>query len=223
MTDYEFEFRIGDAFPEDNPVARYLTVLAMMHNDWKRTMAAMNESLEKPQSIGERVFRFRQLIGYAHEAVEFLDASKSRYQEIGHFLASLGDAARSQYEKVFSSLEGFERWLNGQRDITFHYPAMLRERYQAGDEAVANALRDAADDISSATLGPKYADVRFDFADAVAIWLLGFDLANRPEDREELRRLTVALREAQWALGEFVQHAVGEYLSRRPPGAVRAA
>jgi hypothetical protein len=91
-------------------------------------MAAMNESLEKPDRAGERVFRFRQLIVYAHDAVEFLDASKGRYREIAAFLASLDEAARSQYEKVFISLEGFEQWLNWQRDITFHYPVMLRER-----------------------------------------------------------------------------------------------
>ena len=31
----EFKFRIGDAFPAANPVARFVAVLAVIYNDWR--------------------------------------------------------------------------------------------------------------------------------------------------------------------------------------------
>ncbi len=34
-------FTIGDAFPADDPVARFVTVLAMMSNDWSRFVDQM--------------------------------------------------------------------------------------------------------------------------------------------------------------------------------------
>jgi hypothetical protein len=44
----------------------------------------------------------------------------------------------------------------------------------------------AADDTSSATLGDAYGEIRFEFADAIVVHLLGFKL---PEQEDELRDL----------------------------------
>ncbi len=215
MPDYEVQFQIGLAFPESDLVARYLTVLAMMHNDWKRTMESMNAAVGQSEGEGIKLLRDRQLVGHAHEATTFLNGAKDVCRRSRVSFDGLPAPVLEQYRKVFSALDGFEDWLGTHRDITFHYPEMWPERYAAGQDPIADALTKAATDVSSVTLGPKYSDLRFDFADAVAIYLLGFDVAGNEEDREAFSRLTVALRESQWALGEFVRLAIENYLPRQ--------
>jgi hypothetical protein len=39
----EATFKIGDTFPADDPVARFVTVLAMISNDWQRLAQRMIE------------------------------------------------------------------------------------------------------------------------------------------------------------------------------------
>jgi hypothetical protein len=66
---------------------------------------------------------------------------------------------------------------------------------------------------SSATLGNTYGKVRFEFADAVVVHLLGFKL---PEQEAEFRTLVQALSNARYALGVFVVVAVSTYLASLP-------
>ena len=139
------------------------------------------------------------------------------YQEIDTFVRSLNTEALAHYDKVFTTLAPVEQWMRKQRDITFHYPKMVRESYQADEEAIANALAAAADDTSSVTLTDTYAGISLDFADAVAVHLLGFKL---PQEEEKMRRLIQALRDARYALGVFVVAAVSTYLSSREPGVI---
>jgi hypothetical protein len=219
----EWEFRIGDAFPEHDPVARYLSVLAMIHNDWKRGMTAMNASLGKPDGIGVRLYLFRQLVGSAHEATTFLNDARGRFPGVARFVDQLPPVARTPYDKVFATLAQFDAWLGEHRHITFHYPEMRPERYEAGQDPIATALSRAADDRSSATLGPRYSDVRFDFADAVVAEMLGFDLKT-DEGLKLFKQLVTSLAEAQWALGEFVRLSVEKYLHDGPaPAALTEA
>jgi hypothetical protein len=60
MTANKLTFRIGDAFPVDDPVARFVGVLAVIYNDWRRTMESMVESVDQPDGMGVRLLRFRQ-------------------------------------------------------------------------------------------------------------------------------------------------------------------
>lgn len=95
------------------------------------------------------------------------------------------------------------------------------EKVDAGADPFANALgaSAAAEDTSSATFGPRYKDVRFDFADAIVVHLLGFKL---PEQEDEFSELVQSLREAHLALGHFILGAVLTYLGWHPPPATSA-
>ena len=85
----ECTFRIGDAFPATDPVARFVAVLAIIYNDWRRTMDSMAASVDQPDGMGVRLHRFRQLVGYTHEATEFLKVSRKRYKEVDVFVRSV--------------------------------------------------------------------------------------------------------------------------------------
>ena len=57
----KYTFKIAEAFPEQDPVARFVTVLAMVINDWHRTMALMVSASEadpegkEPETRGVRL------------------------------------------------------------------------------------------------------------------------------------------------------------------------
>jgi hypothetical protein len=62
-------FTIGEAFPASDSVARFITVLAMMSNDWLRLMSAMLEIKDWHRDAeGLRIMSFRQQTALHHEA-----------------------------------------------------------------------------------------------------------------------------------------------------------
>jgi hypothetical protein len=220
LSSWEHTFPIGDALPPADPVARFVAVLAMIYNDWRRTMDSMAAAEDGLEGTGVRLLRFRQIVGYSHEATKFMKGSRRRYRDtVDQFVRGLPQEALDDYARVFSRLAPVESWLKQHRNVTFHYPVMLApEKVEEGRDPFANALTAAAEkhETSSATFGPKYRDVRFDFADAVAVHLLGFEL---PEQEDEFKALVVALREANVALGNFVLAAVATRLGWSPPSA----
>src|SRR2546423_548992 len=64
LSSWEHSFRIGDALPVADPVARFVAVLAMIYNDWRRTSDSMVASVEDTDALGVRLLRFRQVVGY---------------------------------------------------------------------------------------------------------------------------------------------------------------
>jgi hypothetical protein len=68
-------FTIGDAFPADDPVARFVTVLAMMSNDWLRLVKQMLASDDDPgeaDAAGLLVMSFRFQAALHAEAAGFI-------------------------------------------------------------------------------------------------------------------------------------------------------
>jgi hypothetical protein len=56
-----YTFHIGDVFPANDAVARFVAVLGMIVNDWHRSMKFMNHSLEtSADGEGVRMMLFRQ-------------------------------------------------------------------------------------------------------------------------------------------------------------------
>jgi hypothetical protein len=208
-------FKIGEAFPATDPIARFVTVLAMIHNDWLRSMTFMQESAERHPEDGQgiRLMLARQQFAYYHEATTFINESRSHYHpDIDDFIASLDAAAQAHYSAVMAPLAQAERWLSDHRDVTFHYPWLIREKYDAGVEPVANALLAASDIESTITVGERKASVRFRFADEVGVQLVGLF---------ENRDLVKALSAARIALGEFVCAAMRRYMKGLGAGIVR--
>jgi hypothetical protein len=216
------EFKIGEAFPANNPVARFVIVLAMIYNDWRRTMEPMVASVEDadPDGLGIRLLHFRQAVGYSHEATLFLRDARRR-PEIDTFVSGLGAEAPRHYDRMFVALRPVRKWVRHQRNAVFHYPSFIPRDDEPPDfdGRFAAALAAATDETSSATLRDTYREVRLDFADAVAVHRLGFKL---PEQEGDLKALMGALVDAHDALKPFVVHAVDAYLNSLPPGVVRA-
>ena len=193
----------------------------MIYNDWLRTMEPMVDSLKQPDGEGIRMLRFRQSVGYSHEATTFLKGARKRYPKIDAFVSGLDPAVRDHYDRIFVALRPVKKWVQHQRNATFHYPSVVKRKGQDisdFDGRFAEALAAAADDVSSATPAKTYRGVRFDFADAVLVHRLGFKL---PEQEDDLKALMHALTDAHDALKVFVVAAISTYLGSVPPGVER--
>lgn len=210
-------FTIGEAFPARDPVARFVTVLAMMSNDWMRLTTQLLEL--KPfffDADGLIIMSFRHQASLHHEAAEFIRDTRRRFPEVETFLEGLSQEAKDDLQRVLDGVDPkapayHGGWLGENRNVTFHYPEMQADKAAHGKEEVFNALTEAAALEGTISSGASFGSVRFEFADTVvAQWI--------PEHDTEA--VVGNLRDAVSALARFVQRAALAYLESRPDGAV---
>jgi hypothetical protein len=206
-------FTIGKAFPASDSVARFITVLAMMSNDWLRLMSAMLEIKEWHRDAeGLRIMSFRQQTALHHEAAEFICDARKRFPKVKRFIDGLEQSAQDACEQIVGGVDPKSEhylgdWLTDHRNVTFHYPKMHPEAAEHGAEEITQALKAAAEIEGTITDEDTFGSVRFGFADEVVVqWL--------PD--EDARERIAQLRRSVWALARFVQQAAGAYLEARP-------
>jgi hypothetical protein len=214
-----YRFQIGAAFPSDDPVARFVTVLAMMSNYWHRSMRAIDASMEDEDGPGIRLMLARQQAAFYYEATKFIaDSGRSFPTEIEGFMASLDEPTKGHYDTIMAGLDAdsphYQGWLKEHRNVTFHFPLLHPERDTHVDEEIANALRDAASLEGTITAEDSIGSVRFEFADEVGVQLLP-DIVSNQDVTKELGEATVAL-------GLFMHGALLQYIESRQPGTIRA-
>jgi hypothetical protein len=209
-------FKIGDAFPAADPVARFITVIAMMSNDWLRLIADMMELDDAdPDAPAKRVMSFRQQAALHHEAADFITDAERRFPGVKAFIEGLEQEAQDECAQVTGGIDPrsphyLGDWLADHRNVTFHYPEMHPDKAAHGKEEILQALRDAATLEGTITARDSFGTVRFGFADDVAVqWL---------PDVETQVHLIEQLRESVLALARFAQRAAGAYLRSRPEG-----
>lgn len=213
-------FRVGEAFPAGDPVARFITVLGLMSNDWLRSISEMLSLDDSdPDSEAQRVSLFRQQASLHHEAATFIRDAKHRFPEIDSVVSSLPAVAREECDQVVGGIDPSSPayhgdWLADHRNVTFHYPEMHPEKAQHGQEEITVALDAASGLDSSIEFGDGFGSVRFRFADDVAVqWL---------PDGPERETIIENLRESVLALSRFAQRATKAYLESRPSGTFTA-
>jgi hypothetical protein len=206
------EFEIGKAFPAPDPVARFITVLAMMSNDWTR-LAKQTLSIEDfyDDAEGLRILWFRHQVSLLFEAAEFIRDTQHRFPAVETFVASLPAKARRDRDRVVGAVDPKPKkyrgkWVEGLRNVTFHYPEMHPEKAKHGKEEAFEALTNAAELTSTIDAGDVYfSEARFHFADEVVVqWV--------PEKGS--RRALRDLAGDATALARFVQEAAMAYIER---------
>ncbi len=210
-------FKIGDAFPADDPVARFITGLAMISNDWLRALEdifGLEGNSNTPEETGRRVWLFRRQAALVHEAATFITDAQRMFQEVAAFVDGLESEARDGCERVIGAVDRgspqyLGDWLEDHRNVTHHYPKMHPAAAEHGQEEMANALADAADIESTIDSGRRFGDARFRYADEVGVQLLP-----SLEDTSWVEKL----RETAMGLADFAQRAALAYLQARPAG-----
>jgi hypothetical protein len=208
-------FKIGDAFPANDPVARFITGLAMISNDWLRSVEDMFKlDGDTPEELGRRTSLFRRQAALVHEAATFITEARRMFPQVASFVDGLEVKARDGCERVIGAVDGgsphyLGRWLEAHRNVTHHYPKMHPEAAKHGQEEMANALAEAADIESTIDSGQYFGEARFRYADEVGVQLLpGLDDPSWVE----------GLRDTAMTLADFAQRAAQAYLEARPAG-----
>jgi len=203
-------FQIGEVLPADDVVARFVTVLGMVVNDWHRSMSFMNDSLEEPaDGEGVRMMLFRQQVAYLHEAAKFVADAQHHNVGVERFVASLDVEARGELDAAMATASELDTWLESQRNVTFHYPKVVQAAHEHDDEELGTALAAAAGQEGTITAEGPAGAVRFEFADVVALELLdGLDI---------VAPLVKKVGEARMALGEFSYACFKAYLGTVDP------
>jgi hypothetical protein len=210
-------FRIGDLFPADDPIARFVMTLAMHANDMARSVAMFPEPDDSDlESHGRRLMLMRYQAGIVYEVDKFIKAARL-IPEVDDFIASLGDAMNLP-DTLAGLVDQLTVWLGDLRNVTFHYAEMHPGRIAAGKDEVMNALAEVADHESEIAADDSVAagaTVGFPFADVVVgQWLRRGFLAG---DGTE-----VTVRDAILAASAFSRAAVIAYIVAKGEDAFRS-
>lgn len=74
--------RIGDVFPADDPVARYLVVVSIALNDVLAATKRLIEGLEKDLPPHDNVYAMRLAASHIWEMLKFLEETESEWPEV---------------------------------------------------------------------------------------------------------------------------------------------
>ena len=188
-------FTIGDAFPASDPVAAFVTQLAMMSNDTLRLLSRgpfrSGCSFDAPEL---RIVSLRVQAALRHEVAEAIRTTQAFSRDVREFLSSLPSMARNDLELVTRSQR------DDFRPLDRTGPHLEQSRAYGGD--VARALAAVADMQGAITAKGPDDILRFDFADEIARQML-------PEDHLVF---VTGLHDDALALARLARAAVNEYM-----------
>jgi hypothetical protein len=219
-------FRIGEAFPAEDQLARWMTVCAMAGNDLLLVNRWLIPKLkeEEPSEPYENVYLGRLAAAHLFETATFLVKSDRRLTVVRELVAGLGEEARDAYRQLLVIGDGgsgeFYDQLKHARNMFFHYQELLQpenEDYEhlkqsmaghAADEEELGIERGRIEDIP-----PSITGFRSFFADDVAVEMM------MPDDTEtELPSFLRNVSEHIAAFMIFLKEVFNEYTQTRPEG-----
>jgi hypothetical protein len=219
-------FRIGEAFPAENPLARWMTVCAMAANDLILVNRWLLPKLkeEEPSEGYETVYLGRLAAAHLFEAATFLEKSDRRFAVVRELAARLTEDAQAAYRRLLVIGEGgsgqFQRQLKHARNKFFHYQELLQaenEDYEhlkqamtghAYDEKEQGIRRGKIEDVP-----PSLTGFRSFFADDVAV-----EMMMPGETDKELPDFLGSVSEHIAAFMYFFKEVFNEYTQTRPEG-----
>ena len=184
-------FKVSEAFPADDQLARWMTVCTMAFNDLLVVNALLFPRLKEEIVSGpdEIVYLGRVAAAHLFEAATFLRKS-DRIPAIQEFIADFDDeAAQAAYRELLEIGDGgsgeFYERLKHARNKSFHYQELFvgdHEQHESVRKALAAYAQDEAEDPDKrgqiSDIPPPLTGFRADFA---------YDIASEmtlPEDTE---------------------------------------
>lgn len=215
---HEWQFRVGEPFPADSALARFVVAVAGALND----SGLSNTLFVQAQTSFERLYFFNLASSHLYEAAEMLRRAHREWDDVRDFVATLDAERREEFERVAALAAPDAEWpgprLKTIRNSFFHYLRLDRSAADAGQLAISHGLAEAADLESSLVIEPGAAlsGIRALFADEVLVKTI----TDGYED-DEFERLVESLASFQGDLNRFAQGALGSYLRNQPDGVVR--
>lgn len=206
-------FRDGDFIPADEPLARWITIVAMALNDLVLVNGWLIPSLKQDGPDHVNVYLGRLAASHLYEIAKFLHQSERRVAEVREFVHNLPEDARTAYEQVKAAgpagTDAFASQLEHARHHFFHY-AHLLPHHVADYEELRRAMTEHADTISEMRDPGTLADFRARFADDIAVEL------SFPEGKVDVREFIPKLSGAVSDFLDFAKSALNAYIAQRP-------
>jgi hypothetical protein len=206
----ELRFRVGDAFPADDPLARFILVVSMGLND----NSLANTRFVNTEEEYELLYFFRLASGHLQELANRLRVAHGEWPEVQKFVASLDKQYRDDFAAIVQladSKDDTGEKLGRIRNEFFHYPDLRRKTAERGKLPVMKALGEGADEEGTISLGEEaLGGVRAHFADELGAKLV---MAHLGLDEDGQGALVKELGELQAAYGRFAQAALGRYVN----------
>jgi hypothetical protein len=219
-------FKIGEAFPADDPLARWMTVCAMALNDLLLVNRWLIPKLKGEETAEpfEPTYLGRLAAANLFEAATFLKKSDKRLSVVRELVAGLSDDAKAAYAELLAIGDGgsgtFYKQLKHARNMVFHYQALnqgegedyehlkLAMRGHANDEEEQGIQRGKIEDVP-----PPLTGFRSTFADDIAAEMM------LPGDTEkDLPAFLGNVAEHSVKFMVFVKAAFNAYTQTRPDG-----
>jgi hypothetical protein len=210
-------FRIGDAFPADDPLARFVVAVAQAVNDNELSNRLLIEAKDY-----ERLYFFALASSHLYEAAETFRQAHREWRDVEAFIATLKPEYQKDFERVSSLAAPSAAWpanrLKSLRNSFFHYLRLDRAAADAGQLPIVEGVRGVAQEEGTLIVeaGGVLTGIRSLFADDVLV----SRLAAEYEDGE-LERLADALPDFQGGVSRFGRAALGKYLGTLPQGVLR--
>lgn len=208
-------FKIGDAFPADDPLARWMAVCAMALNDllYINRLLVPRLKEEVPSEGYETVYLAQVAGAHLFEIGKFLDHAYRRIPSVVEFIDELDPGPKAAHEKVKvvgpNGSNDFAKHLGNARGQVFHYSELVP---QAEDyEDLKTAMTEHAESVGEIhSKGAPIIGFRALFADDIAAELT---FGRSPLDAREY---VTEVSEHIAAYLEFAYAAIAAYILRLP-------
>jgi hypothetical protein len=215
-------FKIGDGFPADDRLARWMTVCAMALNDLLLVNRWLVPRLEEktPSDPSENFYLGRLAAAHLFEIAVFLKQS-DRIPKVQKFVAGLNEEARADYEALIKlatdGSDEFQKQLKHARNTFFHYPRLIpqaEDREHLKRAMAAHAQDEREQDIQRGVIRdipPAITGFRSSFADDIATEMM------LPDDTEqEFGPFIGNVSEHSGKFLKFVKTALNDYTHLHP-------
>jgi hypothetical protein len=202
-------FRIGDAFPADDPVARWVTVLAMAANQTIYLKVRVIEG-DLPAEVDS--YYVRLMASHLLEVAQWITDACKHSPEIDEFIQSLDEEALGLCDRIgayASQKHDLNETLLRCRNTLFHYPEIHPDKQRAGQEEIANALIEVKDLPGWFEQGDIFATFRATFADEIAARFIS-------DDSDGVALLEQELEDPMIELVVFAEKVILAYLMKLP-------
>jgi hypothetical protein len=206
-------FKIGDAFPAESPLARWLAACAMALNDLILVNRWLLPKLEGqvPAEGYENVYLAKVAGSHLFEVATFLERS-DHIEEVRQFVDGLDAEAQEAYRALKEIGKGgsgeFARQLARARHHSFHYSELLPQ--VEDHEKLKRAMEGHAETIGEIRDEGKTIEFRAAFADEIAVELIA------PGDTVDLREFVRQISEHIALYLKFAFAALPSYVNSLP-------
>jgi len=219
LSTQEGTLTFGAAFPADDAVARWISSLAMAHND---LVQVHNLYVAQPDG-GEGIFLVRLAAGHLAEIGDAkgpFGQGHDDWPEVVTFVGALPKAARDDFVALKDVLldrspDSFGWKVDQIRNRVFHYPHLHPGQSGGSRLELTRALRvNAGDEATVRVAGGTVGGVRLGFADELALWMT-LDRV-KALDRASMATFVREVVDAQVRFLRFGQIALSRYFARLP-------